>query len=296
MLIKKLAIAATFYYSEDRGVVYLEKIAKHFSSLADKVIVHIFTNIYDSDPRVTLSKVIKQNTDLEVYIHTYNPLNFKNPYFLTWTHVPFFKYLFESDKSITHFMYIEADMLITRGNIDYWLTAREQLRPVRLIPSFIRYELNYNDNNLYATDLQHRLDFRYLSHVQISENYFYLNLRFPYQGMYLLDRELMREHLAGPFLKYIPNHIWGIPEQAAAGITFLNVPKEFYSRNLIGFDLKTRKLDINSLVHHTPNNFTNAVKDGVRSDSFGTVPIDEAIIIKFSYGDINAKSSRISIR
>ena len=91
MSIKKLAIAATFYYSEDRGVVYLEKIAKYFSSLADKVIVHIFANIYDDDSRVKLSEVVKQGSDLEVYIHTYNPLNFQNPYFLTWTHVPLFK-------------------------------------------------------------------------------------------------------------------------------------------------------------------------------------------------------------
>jgi hypothetical protein len=275
MQVKKLAIAATFYYSEDRGVIFLEKVAAQFSSLADKVIFHLFTNIYDNDPRVTLSKIIKQGSDLEVYIHTYNPSNFVNPYFLTWTHVPFFKYLFESDNSITHFMYIEADMLVTRSNIDYWLHAREQLRSTRLVPSFLRYELNYVDKKFYSTDLQYSLPFVQLSRIQMSDDYFYLNLKFPYQAMYLLDRELMQEHLEGPFREFLLNHIWGVPEQAAGGITFLNVPSDFYSRNVIGFNLKTKKIDPNCLVHHLPNNFANDIE----VNNFGKVLIDEAIIV-----------------
>jgi hypothetical protein len=52
--------------------------------------------------------------------------------------------------------------------------------------------------------------------------------------MYLLDRELAKEHFYGASSNP-DSGVWGIREKAAQGLTFTKVPKGFYSRNFLGF-------------------------------------------------------------
>jgi hypothetical protein len=253
MRIKKLAIAVTFHYVEDR-MKYLERIAAHFHLLADEVLVHIFTNENNSDKTLNIMNIVKQGRELAVEIHT--PTYLGHPYLLTWSHLSTFRESFNADKSITHFMYVEDDILITEKNIEYWLKSREELRNHKIIPSFLRYEKNEDSAELYSSDVTTSSNFAKLPKLKKSDNYYYLNLPQPYQGMYLLDRELMYEHLTGP--SSIPEKTpWNIREKAAAGLTFVKVRKGCYSRNFVGYDFENKCIDPDSLIHHLPNNYVN---------------------------------------
>lgn len=275
MLIKKLVIAVTFHYKETR-VKYLEKIASQFHLLSNEVSVHIFTNEADEDKKLMLVDHVKQGRDLQVEIHT--PTYLGHAKLLTWCHLYTFRMLFNSDPSISHFMYLEDDILITPQNIEYWLKSREELATKMLIPSFLRYELKNGSEDLYSTDCTKRVNFFKLPKIRSQNNYYYLNLPEPYQGMYLLDRELMSEHLNGA--SSIPEYTpWGISEKAAAGLTFMNVPRACYSRNFIGYDLNNTMIDQNSLIHHLPNNYANNLES-----PHGKVLIDQLVIFNmFSF-------------
>jgi hypothetical protein len=268
MRIKKLAIAVTFHYVEDR-IKYLEKIATQFPLLADEVLVHVFTNENDMDKSINIMNAVKQGRTLAVEIHT--PTYLGHPYLLTWCHLYTFRELFNSDESITHFMYVEDDIFITPKNIEYWLRGLVNLKKEGLIPSFLRYEKMDYSTELYSTDAFTRSIFHELPRMEISENYCYLNLPEPYQGMYLLDRELMYEHLNGP--SSIPEKTpWHIREKAAAGLTFTNVRQGCYSRNFIGYDFANKTIDPNSFIHHLPNNY--ATNPGT---PLGKIKINELI-------------------
>lgn len=272
MTIKKLAIAVTFHYQEPR-IKYLEKISAEFGSLADEVLVYILTNTADEGKISNIWRCVKQGPKLSVEIHT--PTYLGHPKLLTWSHFFIFRRIFNADPTITHFMYVEDDILVTRQNIEYWMKARQELKDKKVIPSFLRYEDKDNSSRKYSTDCTKKYNFIFLPKFKISDKYYYLNLREPYQGMYLLDRELMMEHLNGP--SSIPEYTpWGISEKAAAGLTFMNIPYGCYSRNFIGYDIHEKRIDPNSLIHHLPNNYAENL-----SSPHGKVRIDQLIVFGY---------------
>lgn len=251
--IPKLSIAVTFYYLEER-LQYLSRVASQFHLLADEIEVHVFTHEADAYKHHRIMQSIGEHSSRKTTIHV--PTLMGHPYLLTWSHLAVFRQRFQVDASITHFMYVEDDIYVTPRNIRFWLDGREKLKSVGVIPSFLRYEINDRDGELYSSDVMDRLELGKLPKVQLSENYCYVNLPQPYQGIYFLDRELMAEHLSGA--SSVPEYSpWGIREKAAAGITFMNVPKGCFSRNFIGYDLSAGKIDLDCMIHHLPNNYVN---------------------------------------
>lgn len=250
--IEKLVIAVPVYFVENR-LCYLSRISSYFDSLADSVEVFIFTNTDDA----LCQKKIRDAIGLCNFKYSLHvPKLLGHPYFLTWAHLELFRQCFSEDKTITHFMYLEDDILVKKENVEYWLKGREELRHYGLIPSFLRYELKANRGEPYCSDLLRHVNPYVLARAEVSNNYVYFNLPKPYQGMYLLDRELMQEHLTGRSSN--PDFgVWNIREKAAQGITFLNVPEGCLSRNFVGFDTKNRQIDSGSLIHHTPNNYAD---------------------------------------
>lgn len=175
-------------------------------------------------------------------------------------------------KKISHFLYIEDDINLTEDNIKYWLNGRKKLKKYGLIPSFLRYEINAKNNEKYSVDVLKKLWFHNLPKIKISKKYYFLNLPQPYQGLYLLDRILLKEHLNG--LSSHPDnvkHLWNIRERAAQGVTFSNVPSKFNSRNLVGYDSLNKKIDSDCLVYHLPNNYIK------KNDIFSRIKIKDLI-------------------
>lgn len=245
----KLAIAVCCHFNEAR-LSYLNQISNDFASLGSEVLVTIVTNTQNPDELRQLESVIAgKGFDFKFFI----PDSLGHPLLLTWAHFPVFKDLLQ-DQSFSHFMYLEDDTLITRENMMYWIEGRDLLRPYGLIPSFLRVEKKANCDQWFSSDCPHPFFIYALPRIQVQENLGFINFPELYQGMYLLDRELMQEHLNGA--TYSPNSgVWGIQEKAAQGVTFANVPKGFTTRNLIPYRLDTCQVDERCLIHHVPNNY-----------------------------------------
>lgn len=250
--IPKIAIAVTFFYKRSR-LPLLDAISAPFKTLADDARVYLITNTHDAAEKETIRAVL-QNKDIPFSIHT--PKLLGHPYLLAWCHFSIFRELSVKDESITHYMYLEDDMLITKENIEYWLRGRKELEPHGFIPSFLRYETREGDPFRYMTDFVKQVPFAATPKIQIREDYCYINMPTPYQGMYLLDRPLMTEHMRGPSSN--PDfQYWGIRAKATQGLTFVGVPDGFTSRNLAGFNTRTFTPDPHCLIHHTANNYVD---------------------------------------
>lgn len=252
----KIVIAVCCHFNEAR-LSYLDQISSHFASLGSEVLVVIVTNTSNSEEIKKIEYVIAGKG---FSFRFFTPNTLGHPLLLTWAHFPVFKELLQ-DESFTHFMYLEDDTLITHENMSYWIEGRELLKPYGLIPSFLRVEKKVNDDRWYSSDCPHPFYIYALPKIEVKKNFGFVNFPELYQGMYLLDRELMIEHLSGP--TYSPNSgVWGIQEKAAQGLTFSNVPKGYTTRNLIPYQLDSMKIDERCLIHHVPNNYAQPGPNG----------------------------------
>ena len=284
-MINKLLIGVTFHFDLQR-LEYLKKVTCQFENLSIHAKAFVVTNTKDKYEKNIIKDNIGNNIDIIV------PNVIGHPYFLTWAHLDIFRQFFNRDRDITHFLYLEDDIEIKPNNIKYWLNSRDELRLTGFYPSFVRYEYHKNQTEKMITDTS-KVDLSFNQKLYLNDlpsikfkdkNYCYIGLPNPYQGMYLLDRELAKEHLFGvtshPEFK-IP---WGIREKAAQGLTFSDFPQKasnFKSRNLVKFYLDEAKIDTDSLIHHLPNNHAN------NPESLGgKVPVDNLIIVNNSYSSL----------
>jgi hypothetical protein len=251
MIIENLLAAITFHYDKNR-LTYLEKVCRQIPSLAFNYKVIVVTNTQDENSLNEILDRLKGLTKLELVVRPQT----SHPYFLTWAHHPIFKQQLTSDSSFSHYMYLEDDIFVTARNINYWLRGRHELQNSSFYPSFVRYEINQKNCLNYATDITKSLRFNKLPHVIISTDYAYCSSPQPYQGMYLMDQKMLREYYNSP--AYSPDFgNWNIREKATQGLTFLNVPNKFFSRNLIGCSLFQKSIDPDALIEHLPANYAN---------------------------------------
>ena len=265
---KKLAIAVCCHFNESR-LIYLNRISDEFVELGAQVKVIIVTNTFKEDELAKIEAVLSgKGFEFEFLM----PNILGHPLLLTWIHFAVFKELLSED-SWTHFVYLEDDTLITKENIKFWIEGRELLRPYQLIPSFLRGERKVNNPQWYCSDCPNPLFFYSLPRIRVDENLGFINIPGLYQGMYLMDRQLMTEFFEGP--AYNPNFgIWGIQEKAAQGITFLNVPNGYSNRNLIPYKLDSHQVDERCIIHHLPNNYA---QPGPGVKVVKTVPVQQLL-------------------
>ncbi len=250
-MIKSLLVCITFHYSDAR-IQILKETCSRLGELAEKVDVVILTNEQSTIPSL-LCDLESGSYQLKILA----PKLLGHPYLLTWCHQQIFRDRLKEDSDTSHFMYIEDDIVIIPENIEYWLEGREALRTIGLIPSFLRYERSVHNSELFATDITRKVNPLIAPKAYVnSQDYAYINLPQPYQGMYLLDRELIEEHLYSDSSS--PDFgSWPIREKATQAITFLNVPRPFSSRNVIGYSISNRTVDKRSLIHHAANNYVD---------------------------------------
>src|SRR5205823_4628025 len=84
---------------------------------------------------------------------------------------------------------VEDDIVTSFDNFCYFVRYREALKDKRLIPSFQRIEYNDADNRLYLVDQLGACDLSARNHVDV-DGYAFVNLDYPYNAMFILDREL----------------------------------------------------------------------------------------------------------
>lgn len=253
----KLLICVTFHFNPNR-LPLLSGIASRFSELADVVDVCIVTNLGQEGHEAIKAALSPRSYTLSIV----SPALLGHPYLLAWCHKAIFRQSLEDHhKNYSHFLYLEDDILITQANMSYWMEARERLKPHRLVPSFMRYELHPKDQTLISTDQVSPLHLNETACIVFPGiGYLYMNMRNPYQGMTLYDRALLQEHFAHPHASgpdYLPTLWWLIREKATLGVTYQDIPYGFTSRTVIGYWMDKKVIDERCLIHHTPNNYAS---------------------------------------
>lgn len=245
----KLAIFVIFHFAETQ-LPYLRTIYREFINLGQSVKAYLFTN--DAEKHATIEAAI-QGPAPEIEI--LSPTLLGHPYLSTWCHLAKARELFHADPSISHFLYLEDDIRITQANMIWWPQARKKLHIYGLYPGLLRYEVHPTTQQLYSSDVIVPAIYKDTSKLVFKDgSYAFLNLNYPYQGLALMDRELMEEYLQMPAAE-IDKTNWGIREKANQGLTFWNVPPGFQTRPMVGYDVKNQCLDPRCLVHHLPNSY-----------------------------------------
>ena len=251
----KLAIFVTFHFAETR-LPYLRTICQEFVNLGHSVKAYLFTN--DAQQHATIAAAIQCP---ELAIEILSPTLLGHPYLLTWCHLATARELFNADPTISHFLYLEDDIRITQANMIWWMQARKKLQKYNLYPGLMRYEVHPKTKQLYSSDVITPAIYEDISKLVLKDgSYAFLNLNYPYQGLALMDRELMEEYLQMPDAQ-IDKTNWGIREKANQGLTFWNVPSGFQSRPMVGYDVKNQCIDPRCLVHHLPNSYVAKPKE-----------------------------------
>ena len=272
----KIVASITFFFDKDK-INNLNKVCKSLNNISNQTEIYIFTNRVSSDQEENLKNMIEVDVTIKVIDEIINSR------LLPWYHINLMKKLYEREE-ITHFLYLEDDILIDKLNFNYWINSRKILKKFNLIPAFVRTEVSKKDQEVYAIDFVEKDKLRYLPKIIIDENYYFVNHKYPYQGMYLYDRELMKEHLLGPSSNpdcghgafnenYIDPRMINLDLMAKAniGLTYINVPEGFFSRMTLLYNKKRSSIDNICQIQHLSNKYSNT------ESWFGNIKIKDAI-------------------
>jgi hypothetical protein len=247
-LIPSLAVCITFHYDASR-ISYLNQVIHGYGGIALRTRVYIVTNVSDYGP----IEGALIGLPGEISVEFFTPTGLGHPYLLAWSHFAILRDLVASG-DITHFLYSEDDILLSRFNIAYWLRAREALREHGLLPSFYRVELD-SAGRWVSTDNCDPVGFSQQAWLFRRGLGLFMAMPNPHQGMYFLDQPLMHELINSPELSP-DNFIGGIREKAAHGLTFIAKPKGFSSRTVVPIDLHGKTVAQEAWVHHLPNSYS----------------------------------------
>lgn len=194
----------------------------------------------------------------------------RHGFYLTWGHVGLLRHAWRSG-AFSHLVYLEDDMVFTDELLRYWCRHRLTLAELGLLPGFVRFE--EHDGDRYIVDQRRPVD-PDQRRVTVTTGQF-VNLKNPYQGMYVLDRAMADEHFRfsvarSPLRSRVRR--WGIRERASMGPIFDDVPKGFVSRNVVPAYVRGGRLclDRSCLIEHAAGTYARDPRT-----SFGTVKVDD---------------------
>ena len=209
----KLWVNVCFHYVEGR-VEQFKKLIDNLKSLKTtetKIIINTNT-IFDCDLPLDLAVL-------------------NDPFHLTWEHKKYMPAFLESN--FTHFMYIEGNMEFTQKNLNYWCKNKAlfERNNLNFIPAFHRVQ--NSNNNTYSLDPTRKANNCRL--LSVEEKTF-VSMNEPYQGMFLMNREDVKEHIESEYYHLGQKGWWGIRESANLGNMFVNVPNGYSHRMMLSVD------------------------------------------------------------
>ncbi|WP_216905036.1 hypothetical protein [Synechococcus sp. CCY 9618] len=262
MPLEKLVICITFYYVLERPC-FLTDLINGIAGVANQITLIIITNLDDSSLLEHLVGPLPENFTIS-YLH---PSGIGHPFLLTWTHREILEEV-ANKRDGSYFLYCEDDILVTLENVLYWLESRDALNSCGFYPSFLRVEYDLRRGAWVSTDCPQGVSMKHQPILFLDNGDIYVNASNPYQGMYLLDPDLIQEMVSSPAMS--PDFgFWNIREKAAQGLTFVNIPHGFHSRNLLRVEPIEMSIDRRSWLHHLSNNY--ALNDNT---AFGSQPMD----------------------
>jgi len=257
--IKQLIICLTFFAQSERLSI-LRKTIAGYEGIAARTLIYIFTNQEDETSLESALAPLPEAFELRIII----PRHIGHPYLLAWSHREILELIAKQDDDC-YFLYTEDDLSLTASNISYWLEYRPLVAEYGFYPSFIRVERDASQ--WVSTDCLSPITFSQQPFLLLDSGDCFVNLPNPYQGLYFLDPPMIQEMVRSPAMS--PDFgAWFIREKAAQGLTFVNVPMGFSSRNIARIDPTTLTIDRRAWIHHLPNNY--AQND---ASPFGTVPM-----------------------
>ncbi len=190
----------------------------------------------------------------------YQTKNLPDNNFLPWFSINLMKEKFKNQKN-THFMFLEDDIIVNSKNICYWVFFRKYLKKFKLIPGFLRFE-NYN-KNLYSIDNPKKIIFKKSPKIFTeTKNFGFINTKYPYSAMYLMDRELMKNYLKSDAIKIdfsftnrVMKSLYPIKELLNISYAYLDVPKGFHNKIMIPFN-KDKSIFKYCLIEHSDTKYT----------------------------------------
>ena len=254
---KKIAIVICFYFNK-KNINELTKTCRNLKNLGKKIDVTIITNDIKKNKKIFLSRKLKLVLKkFKIISH-----NIPEPNLLPWFSISVMKQKI-LDKSFSHFLYLEHDILLYKKNLIYWSKFRTILKSKNLIPAFLRTEKNKN-NEIFVVDAINKINLKNDPKIYInSKNDGFINNRYPYQAIYLMDRDLMKEYLNSPastvdfgFFNQELRNKYPIKELVNVSIAYFNIPNGYYNRYVIPFTNKKEIPDF-CLIEHSSNKYVN---------------------------------------
>ena len=272
---KKLVIVICFFYNKNK-IKILKKTLDMINSYDFKIDLTLITNNISLNEKKILKKLAPPKIK-KIDIHAIRQMPDNN--LLPWYSITIMKQKFKN-KSNSHFMFIEDDILVTSKNICYWVYFRKILKKFKLVPGFIRYE-NYK-NDFYAVDYEKKIILNKSPKILTDDcSDSLINPKYPYSAMYLMDRELMKEYLSSNAIKFdfsFTNNFLKskapIKELLNISHAFLNFPKGFFNKLMIPFE-KNRNIPDYCLIEHTDVKYANFKK--LKNMGFGKIKVKDLI-------------------
>jgi len=273
---KKLIIVICFFYNKKK-IENLKKTLNQISSYRFKKNLTIITSPLENSHRKELNKILRSK------INNYQILEIKNlPDYnlLPWYSLNVMRQYFKK-KSNSHFLYLEDDILISDKNIFYWIYFRNILKKFGLIPGFLRYEKN--KNTTFSVDNPKKIKISKNPHIySLNKKFGFINSKYPYHAMYLMDRELMKNYLTSNAVKFdfafhnkSIKSLYPIKEQLNISYAYINVPKGFHNRMMIPFNHRKEILNY-CLVKHNEIKYSKSNK--LNKLGYGTIKVKDLLI------------------
>ena len=262
----RLAAAVTFHFNEGR-LRHLLQVTRGLAGLPlEELEVHVFTNVEDDQRLDAIRSLCGPFFEPEPWcvnrrrclvVHPVPGL--PDPWHLPWAHKDLLNGRFLQERpDLTHFLYLEDDILFTLPNLSYFLHYVPLLEPRRLIPAFQRVEYNAARCELRLVDQVQRVDLAARAAVTI-DGVSFANPDYPYQAMFLMDRRMAAEYVQSPsFDRDCSTAVrpdWGLAERAAMGLCFECPPEGYWSRYVIPLAAGRSGMAA-SWIHHLPDNYT----------------------------------------
>lgn len=263
----RVLATVTFHFRESRLKYLFQVIRSLCEYPVNALDVVIVTNV---DDQIALKRIRDLCEPLFKFfpLHERSKRNFSiesfptlaDPWLLPWAHKELISDRFlRKESGFTHFIYTEDDILISFVNFCYFVRYRQALKDTRLIPSFQRIEYNDADNRLYFVDQIGVGDFSSRNRVDV-DGYAFVNLDYPYNAMFILDRELALEYVQTSSFDRERSKIvrpgWDVACRAAMGLCFESPPPGFTTRYVSPVDPGTLTTPCWSWIYHAPNNYT----------------------------------------
>lgn len=272
---KKLVIVICFYFNKKK-INILKKTIKKISQYRFKIDLTLVTNKVSNSQKKILDKLGKPRLK-KINIHQIIELPENN--LLPWFSINVMKKKF-INKSNSHFMFLEDDILVSNENICYWVYFRKILKKIKLVPGFLRCE-NYK-KNLYVVDNPKKITlFKNPKILTASHDFGFINSKYPYSGMYLMDREMMKEYLNSSatevdfsFTNSFMKSSYPIKELLNISHAYFNVPRGFYNKLMIPFNTNG-EIPNYCVVEHSDVKYANSTK--LQNMGFGKIKLKDLI-------------------